>query len=500
MRAREFGLAFLTAVAVAGCGAGTPQNEATREAMLALPPLTTSSEEARREFSEGIRELDMNRLPQAFTHFERAAAADPNFALAELLAAVAAPSFDAYLTHLRKAEALAGKASPAERARIQMERKRLDGDDEGVLELARQNVQAARDNPRFWLDLAVAHAQLAQRVPERAAYDTAIAVAPDFSLAHMLKSISYYTEEPRDFAVAEASARRAVELEPNEATVYDVLGDALRAQGKLEEAAQAYTQCAENDPTDGNCLQQRGHVNTFLGRYPEARADYDASIQLSESNTKVAFGNYRAFVHVYAGDPRAAVEELEALYQRIDGLNIDEPVGLKIATDSQAMAIANHYGMTAEAERSVARRAKLLQVQADKANTVEARRAAAAAMALDQANLALARNDFARATAQANEYMRIRAPDRNPNKNRLAHYVLGMVALRQKRYEDAARELNQDIPIIYYDYHLALALEALGRQAEARALYDRVANYYFNNVAFSFVRKDALAKVGKAAT
>lgn len=495
---RHPALVILLLTLLCACETATPEKEAAirSDTLLALPPLATTSDDAKREFADGVRELDMNRDVEAYAHFERAIAADSSFALGELYAAYSSQSQESFLAHFARAEALAPKASAVERALIESRRKALDGDDEGVIALAQQNVKALPKNPRAWLALASAYRSVGQTVQERAAMDTAIAVGPAFSPAYLFRSFTFSQEEPRDLTKAEQDARKAVELEPTEALVYDNLGDALRAQGKLDEAGKAYTTCAEKDPTSGGCLQQRGHVNTFLAKYAEARADYDAAVQVAVGNQKPLLGQYRAFVYVHEGNPKAAVEELEKLYQSIDGLNIPEPTGLKIAVDSQRMAIANHYGMITEAQQSVDRRAQLMQTMADKANTPEARRSAAAAKALDAGDLALAKSDYATATAKANEYMKIREPDRNPNKNRLAHDLLGMIAVKQNKYADAVREFEQGVPeIINFNYYHAVALEGLGRKNEAQKLYAKVANFYFNHVSVGFVRKDALAKV-----
>lgn len=496
-RLRLVAPALFVLALLCACETGTPQNEAARsDSLLFVPPLTTTSADAKREVADGLRESDMDRGDEAYAHFERAVAADPNFAMGEYFAAITAPSQESFLAHFAKAEALAKNASAVERTLIEAQRKALDGDDEGVIVLAQQNVRTLRDNPRLWLRLANAYRSVGQPEQERAALDTAIAKAPAFSPAYLARSTSYTLDEPRDLGKAEQDARKAVDLEPNEATVYDIQGDVFRAQGKLAEAGKAYTTCAEKDPTLGLCLQQRGHVNTFLGRYAEARADYDAAVALAVGNFKPGLGQFRAFAHVHEGNPKAAVEELEKLYQSIDGMNVQEPTGAKIAVDSQMMAIANHYGMIPEAQRSVERRAQLLQVMANRANTAEARRGMAAMMALDASGLALAQKDYAAATAKANEYMKIREPDRNPNKNRVAHDLLGMIAVQQNKYADAVREFEQGAPSnIYYNYYQAVALEGLGRKADAQKLYDKVANYYFNAVGVGFVRKDALAKV-----
>ena len=76
---------------------------------------------------------------------------------------------------------------------------------------------------------------------------------------------SYLFNEPRDFDRALESMETLVALLPDEPISHDLLGDVHRARGNLEGARDAYTRAAELDPENGLPMQQRGHVNSFLG-------------------------------------------------------------------------------------------------------------------------------------------------------------------------------------------------------------------------------------------
>ena len=487
----------MLALVVAGCNAGTPQTEAVRSEMaLALGPLSTTSKTARQEFADGVYESDMNRPPDSYTHFERAIAADPNFALAEAMAAFTAQAQPDAYAHITRALQLLDHASPVEKLQIEAQKKIMDGDDGGAAALFQQAVKIAPDNPRLWTVLGFEYLTLGEQASTRAAADSAIARGPQFELGYILKSITYTLYAPYNLQVGEAAARKAVELYPNEADPHDYLGDAYRAAGKLDQAASEYTKCAELDPTRGLCLQQRGHVNTFLGKYPEARADYDAAVALATGNAKPNLAQYRAFASVYEGNPKAAVDELEKLYQSIDAMNIPEPVGVKIVVDSQTMAIAEHAGFIKEAERSVQRRAQLAQQRAQQLNSPQFAHQVACATALDAGFLALAKGDYATATAKANEYVQLRRSDASSSKDRSAHDLMGLIAVKQKHWAEAVAHFQEGTADdIYFNYWQAVAHENLGHKAEALALYRKVANFNFDNVGEALTRKDAQAKV-----
>src|SRR6266508_1679997 len=81
-------------------------------------PVTTASEEARKEFLQG-RDLQEKLLIQdSIQHFDKAISLDPNFALAELNRANVSPTGKEFFDHLKKAVSLSDKASNGERLQI----------------------------------------------------------------------------------------------------------------------------------------------------------------------------------------------------------------------------------------------------------------------------------------------------------------------------------------------------------------------------------------------
>src|SRR5215475_14634746 len=81
-------------------------------------PITTKSEEAKKEFLQG-RDLSERLLAQdSLQHFDKALSLDPEFALAELARANNSPTAKEFFEHLKKAVALAPKASNGERLLI----------------------------------------------------------------------------------------------------------------------------------------------------------------------------------------------------------------------------------------------------------------------------------------------------------------------------------------------------------------------------------------------
>ncbi|HUG01592.1 MAG TPA: tetratricopeptide repeat protein [Longimicrobiales bacterium] len=464
------------------------------EALWLLAPGDVN-DEARSALLAGQHALDMGRAVEAHDHFVRAVQADPASAFAHLSAANTAPSLEAFLTHLRHAEERADQASEPVRLLIESARMGLTNDTQGQLALARRLTELEPGNPRSWMQLAGAQSTVNDEAAARASLDRAIEAAPGFAPAYFQLVNSYMLSEPRDLARAETNARRGVELAPEESIVHDLLGDVFRAQDRLVDAGAAYTRAAELGSENGLAYQQRGHVNSFLGNYDQARADYDAAIEQADPNAATTFAVYRALVSVHAGEPQAAVDELNALVGRIDGLDVPNATGNKLFALNTAGLIASHNGLFDEAESANERWAELARAQAEQIGTEENTAATESQIAFIDGMLAARRGDFDAAREKAHESMTLVEGQRNPLRDQPAHELLGLVALLQEDYEAAVAEYEQTSPNnLYASYHHALALEGLGRADEAREIFARVAGTNFNDPGLAIVKKDARRK------
>jgi tetratricopeptide (TPR) repeat protein len=490
---------------VCACGAGEPQNNAVREnAQLHLWPASKTTPEAEELINDGIREIDWSHGQEAFEHFRRASALDTTSAIAEMYAGLAAAyaslSTQVIYTHLDRARQLASHATPFEQLLIDGMYKSFHGDNAGALDPATKMTVMEPNNPRSWANLAVVDSLLGETAKSREHLQKAIEVAPDYAPAYLELSASYAASPPIDLTKAEQLARKGVSLEPDEALSYDALGDALRAQGKLAEAAQAYTKQAQLAPTEPDGLIQRGHVNAFLGHYPEARADYDAASVVSKNARQGALAMYRAYVAGFEGKPRQQFDELEAMYKGMGASPFDGSNEVQQTIAQAQIVTAVHEHASDEMKIAAANYRDAYTRVAESVKSPDVERAARAAVPFTKALEALSINDFTAASRFANEFITISAPGHDIRDARLGHELFGHIALAQKNYAESASQFEQanpNLPEVWY-YH-ALALEGAGRAAEAQQIYKAIANYYFNAPGVSLFRAEVQAKLKKAA-
>src|SRR3989441_12642951 len=135
------------------------------------------------------------------------------------------------------------------------------------------------------------------------------------------------------------------------------------------------------EPRNAVLLVKAGHANTFLGDYAAARADYDSAMAVGRANEKAAYAPFRAYVSVYAGDPAAAIDELNRLVASVDGLGVPDPKANKVAALTNVVVIATHTRNRAAAERALKQLEPLLMQQADEAGEAALKRGGPAPIA-----------------------------------------------------------------------------------------------------------------------
>ncbi|MFN2637887.1 MAG: hypothetical protein ABR585_12750 [Gemmatimonadaceae bacterium] len=492
-------LAVVTATACATTGippAATPVATDNAAALMAIP-ITTQSAKAREEFLLGLRDQDLERNVEARAHFEAAVAADPNFALGHLYDAFNATSLAAYRAHLDEAARLAPQASPTEQLWIRAEQRGLDGDVNGQLALASQLTTMTPTDPRALIYLANVQFAAGRPADARATLLRATQVSPNFAQSFIQLGNSYLVVEPSDPTKAETYIRQAMALEPNEPVVHDYMGDVYRAENQLIPARTEYSRMIELDPNRAGAYQQRGHVNSFLGNFSDARADYDRAMNLAAPVDKMGLGLFRPLVNVYEGNPAAAEAELEQQVTTIDAMNLPNAVGAKLGALAYETQIALHNKHLDVAQRAINRMTDLYRQQGEASKSESFKRASEANIDYWVGLLAARRGDFAKAREEAQQMMQKVAPNQNPRKNEGAHEVLGMADLLQGNFQSAAGHLAEANPDdIYVTYNRALALEGAGRTAEAKALFRRVAGWNFNGADTALIKKDAARRGG----
>jgi tetratricopeptide (TPR) repeat protein len=169
----------------------------------------------------------------------------------------------------------------------------------------------------------------------------------------------------------------------------------------------------------------------------------------------------------------------------------------KVLVLTNIAQIGMYNGLYDDAQRALARRTALARENAKLVGTQAFSNIQESLIAFWDSQLAAWRGDFKTATALAKKNAELVAAENNARKLEGYHELLALIELRKKNYKKAVAEYGQaDLTQLHNKYHLAQALEGVGRKEEAMKLYKEVSVNNFNTVDFALLRGEALKKAG----
>jgi tetratricopeptide (TPR) repeat protein len=449
-------------------------------------PVTTKSEEARKEFLQG-RDLSEKLLGQeSLQHFDQALALDPDFASAELARANNSPTAKEFFDHEKKAVSLADKASDGEKLLILANEAGTNG-----------NV-----------------------VKQKEYLEQLVAAYPNDERAHSNLGNYYFGQQ--DIAQAIEQYKKTTELAPNYSPVYNNLGYAYRQQGDYANAEQAFKKYVELIPNDPNPYDSYAELLLKMGRFDDSIAQYSKALSVDPHFVPSHFGISADLM--YQGKPDEAAAELQKLADqaRNDGELRTAFFGLAVvATDSgkldKALQAMDKEYAVAEKKSDVAAMAADLQAKGniaaeipkydlakqlfdrsmqmiqDSSLSQEIKDNATLLHHFNMAALAIGKKDYAAAKTHAEEFRQGAEASKNPVQVQQSYELAGRIALAEKDYDKAIAELeqaNQQNPRNLY--RLGQAYQGKGDNAKAREFYVQAAG--FNSLPqlnYSFIRSKA---------
>jgi tetratricopeptide (TPR) repeat protein len=457
-------------------------------------PITTKSEEAKKEFLAG-RDLNEKLLAQdSLQHFDKAIELDPDFALAELARANAGPTAKEFFSHLKKASSLADKASEGEKLLI-------------------------------WANEAGANGDV---VKQKEYLDKLVAAYPNDERAHFNLGGYYFGQQ--EFGPAIEHYKKATELAPSYSAAYNLLGYAYRQQGDSANAEQAFKKYIELIPTDPNPYDSYAELLLKLGRFDDSITQYRKALSVDPHFVPSHFGI--AADLMYMGKPAEAEAELNKMTEqaRNDGELRTALFGLAVvASDSgklekAAQQMDREYAV-AEKKNDVAAMAADLQAKgniiAEMQKYDEAQAQFDRSLKVIQASdlsqeikdnatllhhfnmtaLAIGKKDYAAAKTHAKEFSQGAEASKNPVQVRLAHELAGRIALAERDYEKAIAELEQaNLQDPRNLYRMGQAYQGKGDSAKAQEFAGKAAS--FNSLPalnYAFIRTKAQRMAGKKA-
>lgn len=490
-------LLVVTAIAYLFIGCNNNEKTAGATRMIDIP-ITSKSAEAIERMLGGLALSDAGDRQKARAMFSKAIQLDPNLAVAYMYRANLALSAKEFVDELNNAKAHLEGASDWEKMYYEFQNTYITNDWNKRLEIAKKIVAAYPDAPRAQVDLGNTYQAANQVGEERAAFQKAIDLNPKWIGGYSALASSYLFSEPKDFKKAQTNALKVVELAPQGATAQIMLGDTYRAQDDLEKARAAYTKAVELDPELPESYYKKGHVNSFLGKYDEARKDYREGGKRDDDNlpAMLNIGN----TYLYADEPKNAIIFFLDNAKKLDGSNASKSkvAGYKLEYLYSCAMACFHSGDAAKLKEVAAMMEAPSGQIANDIGTNEEKLIQKANVQYWWALADAMEGKLDAAKAKAEEMKTSLASLNIPANHKQENYemIMGYVAMKEKKYTDAINHFEKANPnSIYTKYCQAMAHEAAGNKDKATELFKQVAIHNFNTVDFAVIRNEVKKKL-----
>ena len=448
--------------------------------------VTTSSEEARKEFLAGRELAEKLRITDSIQHFDKAIALDPSFALAELNRANVSPIATEFFDHLKKAVALSEKSSDGERMLIQATEAGANANPTKQKEILEKLVAAYPNDERAHFNLGGYYFGQQDYTQAINHYKKATEIAPDYSPAYNILGYAYRQNEA--FNDAETAFKKYIELIPNDPNPYDSYAELLLKMGRFDEAITQYNKALA---IDANFLNPHFGIAAALD-YQGKPSDAQAELQKMTNKARTdgerrtaLFG--QMVVAADSGKLDQALSEVEKQYALGQKTN-DVPA---MAGDLQLKGnVLLEMGRYDDASKAYD---EALKMTNESNLSKEIKDNTALFHHYNLARVAIAKKDLATAKTETETFRKGSEAAKNQNQLKQAHELAGRIALAEKNYDASISELtqaNQQNPDTLY--LLGEAYRGKGDAAKAKESFTKAAK--FNSLPllnYAFVRTKA---------
>lgn len=459
------------------CEAQTPSKEM---------PVTTSSKEALKAFTEGRIEFENSQTTKAAVLFKKAIELDPDFALANLYLSFSDGSF--YPVKFDKAISLKGTVSNGERAFLEM----LDNQRKGNGPEMEKNCQTyAKLYPEDARTQYILGSYIYYGDDEKAISYLKKAIELDKNFAPAYANLGSKYQSMRNFKEAEKNYLRYAELMPNYSSSLQQLGTLYRDEGNFDKALEFYSKMLKLDPSMVTYLMI-GNCYIFKDDFVKAREyfmkGYEKSVNEDEKLT--ALSN-NAISFVFEGNMDGAlkafdnIRDLAEKYKRYSTVIDSYQNQVFVSLIFNDIPKAKMYLDQAEEN-----------IKTSGINDVD-RIAYKESIPIWRSFYLTFAGDYAAAEKEAESYRAIVEQRKMPSAMQSVALMFGFLRLRQKRYEEAIEFLLKGGNYYNTWYYLGEAYEGKGDKEKAKEYFIKVASANLCDINLASVRSLAIEKLKK---
>ncbi len=448
--------------------------------------VTTMSAEAKNDFLQGRDLFEKLQQRESLTYFENAIAQDNEFAAAYYYHSLANPTPKGFFEDLDNALAHADKASEGERLIILALKAGVDGNQQQQEEYLKKLVGLYPDDER-------AQGQLGQFYFGQQKYDLAVQylkksteLNPDYSSSYNMLGYSYRNLE--NYAEAEKAFKKYIELIPNDPNPYDSYAEMLSKQGRYEEAITQYNKALEIDPNFFASHMGVSNNLIYLNRYDEAKMNCDECYAMAKNDGERRFALFTKTVAcVDQGNIEGAMLEMQKQYNLAKNINDASAMTGDLNTMGNILFEAGRY------DEAKMKFKEAIQVMESSDLAEEVKENTRRMNLYNNGRIALRTGKMDEAKKMANEFGTRAINANNTFQIWLSHYLNGLIALEENKYQMAISEFekaNLQNPQTYF--YMAVASAESGDNTNAQMYAEKCANFNaLINLNQAFVRNQA---------
>jgi tetratricopeptide (TPR) repeat protein len=449
-------------------------------------PITTSSDEARKEFLEGRGLAEKLLLTNSIQHFDKAIALDSGFASAYLNRAIASSTAKDFLFYLKKAIALKKQCTEGERLLILSAEAGTNENTVKQKEYLDKLITLYPNDERVRLNLGGYYFGQQEYTQAIEQYKKAVEIAPDYSPAYNILGYGY--KQIENYQEAEKAFKKYIGLIPNDPNPYDSYAELLLKMGRFDESIANYQKALK---VDQNFVSSRIGIATnymYKGEQDSGSAELKKLSAMARNDGEQRQALFTQMVlYVDAGKMDLALQELEKQYMLGEKTNDVAAMSADCGFKGDILLTMGKYNDAFTAYE------KSEQLIASSDLSQELKENAQLFLHYHRAVVALGKKDMKKAKVETEEFSKEAGANKNVNQIQLGNQLAGRIALAEKKNDTAVAELlqaNQQDPNNLY--RLALAYQAKGNKVKAKEFCKKAAQ--FNGLPalnYAFIRMKA---------
>ena len=454
-------------------------------------PITTKSDKARQLYLKGLALTDGLQNQEARTYFQQAVEADPEFAIAYLNLSFTQPTAIGFFESYNKAKALADKASEGERLWILGFGALAVSGDAGAQRDMYLKLVGLYPNDERAHNLLGNHyfgqQKYAAAIPE---YEKAIKINPDFSQPY--NQLGYAYRFSNDYGNAEKTFKKYTELIPNDPNPYDSYAELLLKMGRFDESIANYKKALDINP---------GFINSYIGiasnlmyknNHDKARQQLETFYGMAKNDgQRRAILTNMGITYIDQGDYDKALAEWDKQFK------LAEAISDTSAMSGDFVQRGNILLAAGKPDKALASYKKAIDIVMPSSLSEETKAQTKLIFLYNAARVHIAKGEFAEAKKMATDYRAMATAANNQFQIYQSFDLDGMIALGEKRYDDAIKSLNQGNPLdTYVLYQTAMAYEKAGNTSMAKKYFDKAAHFNaLMNIRNAIIRSKAEMKL-----